>query len=110
MPTSVALPPLVPPAQPNQNVHQPIHNDYQPVQNVHQTVQNVQPVQNVQDLTRQVSNVTINTPSPPRTQPPQNSRPRRPETTNTNIATTSDSNNLDVGTVPTLRYNQGRES
>ena len=97
MPTSVALPPLVPPAQPNQNVHQPIHNDYQPVQNV-------------QDLTRQVSNVTINTPSPPRTQPPQNSRPRRPETTNTNIATTSDSNNLDVGTVPTLRYNQGRES
>jgi len=89
MPTSVALPPLIPPAQSVQNVHQPVHS-------VQATPQNVQ------DLTRQISNVTFlsNTPSPP----PQQPRPRRQET---NTAPTSESNNLDIGTVPTLKYNQG---
>ena len=83
MPNSVALPSPTPPLQP---------------------FQNVQPVQNIQDLTRQVSNVTIHTPSPPQQQPQQ--RPRRPVvSTEPNTAA---SNNIDVGTVPTLKYNQGK--
>jgi len=94
MPSSVALPSLTPPVQSFQNV--------QPVQSV-QHVQSVQPVQNIQDLTRQVSNVTINTPSPPQQQPQQ--RPRRPVVSTEPSAAAS--NNIDVGTVPTLKYNQG---
>jgi len=94
MPTSVALPPLVsPPVQPS------VHQNFQ---NVHQ--QPVQVQNHVQELTHQVSNVTLNSASSPPAN--QQQRPARrpvasPETN------TSASNNLDVGVVPTLKYNQG---
>ena len=96
MPTSVALPPLVsPPIQPS------VHQNFQ---NVHQ--QPVQVQNHVQELTHQVSNVTLNSASSPPAN--QQQRPARrpvasPETN------TSASNNLDVGVVPTLKYNQGNE-